>query len=63
MTAMKTTIEALQAAGLRDRVKVLIGGAPVTRQFAQDIGADGYGDNASVAVSLARSFAKAPGAA
>jgi methylmalonyl-CoA mutase cobalamin-binding domain/chain len=63
MTAMRTTIEALQAAGLRDRVKVLIGGAPVTRQFAQDIGADGYGDNASVAVSLARSFTKAAGAA
>ena len=63
MVAMKSTIEALQAAGLRDRVKVLIGGAAVTRQFAEEIGADGYGDNASTAVSLARSFTTATGAA
>jgi 5-methyltetrahydrofolate--homocysteine methyltransferase len=54
MPSMKTTISALQEAGLRDRVKVLVGGAPVTPQFAQEIGADGYGENASVAVSLAR---------
>jgi 5-methyltetrahydrofolate--homocysteine methyltransferase len=54
MTAMKTTIEALRQAGLRDRVKVLVGGAPVTEQFARDIGADGYGANANVAVALAR---------
>ena len=55
--------EMLQAAGLRDRVKVLIGGAPVTKQFAAEIGADGYGDNATMAVSLARSFTKDSGAA
>jgi 5-methyltetrahydrofolate--homocysteine methyltransferase len=59
MPAMKTTIEALQQAGLRDRVKVLIGGAPVTEQFAREIGADGYGANANVAVALARQIVAA----
>jgi 5-methyltetrahydrofolate--homocysteine methyltransferase len=54
MPAMKTTLEALRNAGVRDRIKVLVGGAPVTQQFADEIGADGYGDNASVAVNLAR---------
>jgi corrinoid protein of di/trimethylamine methyltransferase len=54
MPAMKTTISAFREAGVRDQVKVLVGGAPVTPQFAQEIGADGYGENASVAVSLAR---------
>ena len=52
--SMKTTIEALRVAGVRDRVKVLVGGAPVTPQFAREIGADGYGENAAVAVSLTR---------
>jgi corrinoid protein of di/trimethylamine methyltransferase len=54
MPSMKTTIEALAAAGVRDKVKVLVGGAPVTPQYATEIGADGYGENASVAVTLAR---------
>lgn len=54
MPAMRTTIEALQKAGVRERVKVLVGGAPVTRQFAQQIGADGYSENAPGAVALAR---------
>ena len=54
MPAMKATIEALSRAGLRDRVKVLVGGAPLTPQFAQDIGADGYGETAITAVGLAR---------
>ena len=54
MPSMKTTIEALKQAGLRDNVKVLVGGAPVTQQFADDIGADGYGESASHAVALAR---------
>jgi corrinoid protein of di/trimethylamine methyltransferase len=54
MPSMKTTIEALKQAGVRDKVKVLIGGAPVTRQYAEEIGADGYGENASNAVALAR---------
>ena len=54
MPSMKTTIEALKQAGLRDQVKVLVGGAPVTQQYANDIGADGYGESASNAVALAR---------
>jgi 5-methyltetrahydrofolate--homocysteine methyltransferase len=54
MPGMKTTMEALKSAGVRDRIKVLIGGAPVTQQYADEIGADGYGENASVAVNLAR---------
>ena len=58
MGSMKTTIEALKTAGVRDQVKVLVGGAPVTKQYAEEIGADGYGENASVAVSLARTLTK-----
>lgn len=54
MPAMRTTIEALKSAGLRDRIKILVGGAPVTQKYAEEIGADGYGENASVAVTLAR---------
>ncbi len=54
MPSMKTTIEALDAAGVRRQVKVLVGGAPVTPQYAKEIGADGYGENASAAVTLAR---------
>jgi 5-methyltetrahydrofolate--homocysteine methyltransferase len=54
MPSMKTTIEALEQAGLRNQVKVLVGGAPVTQQFADEIGADGYGESASHAVALAR---------
>ncbi len=54
MPSMKTTIEALKNAGLRDKVKVMVGGAPVTNQYAQEIGADGYGESASTAVHLAR---------
>ncbi len=54
MPSMKSTIEALKQAGVRDRVKVLVGGAPVTQQYASEIGADGYGESASNAVALAR---------
>ena len=54
MPAMRTTIQALESAGLRDRVKVLIGGAPVTSQYATEIGADGYSENASGAVTLVK---------
>ncbi|MGO8718635.1 MAG: corrinoid protein [Acidobacteriaceae bacterium] len=54
MPAMKTTIDVLESSGLRTRVKVLIGGAPVTTQYAKEIGADGYSENASGAVSLVR---------
>jgi 5-methyltetrahydrofolate--homocysteine methyltransferase len=56
MPAMKTTIDELKRAGVRDSVKVMIGGAPVTRQYAEEIGADAYGEDASVAVSIARSL-------
>jgi 5-methyltetrahydrofolate--homocysteine methyltransferase len=59
MPSMKTTIEALKNAGVRDRVKIMVGGAPVTAQFAKEIGADGYSENASTAVQLARSLTKA----
>jgi 5-methyltetrahydrofolate--homocysteine methyltransferase len=54
MPAMKTTIEGLKEAGVRSQVKVIIGGAPVTQKYAEEIGADGYSDNASAAVALAR---------
>jgi len=54
MPSMKTTIEALKAAGIREKVKVMIGGAPVTQEFADEIGADGYSENANSAVALAR---------
>jgi len=54
MPSMNTTIDALKDAGLRDRVRVLVGGAPVTEQWAREIGADGYGPNAAAAVPLAR---------
>jgi len=54
MGSMKTTIEALRAAGVRERVQVLVGGAPVTQRFAEKIGADGYGETAVAAVALAR---------
>lgn len=56
MPAMKTVIDALSTAGIRDKVKVMVGGAPVTQQFADEIGADAYGQDASVAVALARQF-------
>lgn len=57
--AMKTTIDAMKAAGIRDTVKIMVGGAPVTPQFAKEIGADGYSENASLAVSLARQIVQA----
>jgi len=60
MPSMKTTIDALSAAGLRARVKVLVGGAPVTQKFAEQIGADGYGENAVAAVALARKLVVQP---
>jgi len=56
MPEMKKTIEALRQAGTRSQVKVLIGGAPVTQDFAKEIGADGYGGNAGSAVTIARSL-------
>ena len=54
MPSMKTTIDALVEAGLRDKVKVLIGGAPVTQAYADQIGADGYAPDASSAARKAQ---------
>lgn len=56
MPNMKVTLEALKQAGLREQVKVMIGGAPITDSYAQQIGADGYSPDASRAVSLAKSL-------
>jgi 5-methyltetrahydrofolate--homocysteine methyltransferase len=56
MSNMPSTIEALKQAGLRDSVKVMIGGAPVTETYAQQIGADGYAPDASQAAKLALSY-------
>jgi 5-methyltetrahydrofolate--homocysteine methyltransferase len=56
MPNMQQTVEALKAAGVRDQVKVLIGGAPVTESYAHQIGADGYAPDASRAVALAKSL-------
>ncbi len=54
MPSMKTTIDALKQAGVREKVRVVVGGAPVTEQWAQQIGADAYGPSAAAAVPLAR---------
>ncbi|MCC7519046.1 MAG: corrinoid protein [Verrucomicrobiae bacterium] len=54
MPGMKGVIEDLKGQGLREKVKVIIGGAPVTQNYANEIGADGYADNASSAVALAK---------
>jgi methanogenic corrinoid protein MtbC1 len=56
MPEMKKTIEAIGEAGIRGQIKIIVGGAPVTREFADAVGADGYGDNASSAVTLARAL-------
>lgn len=59
MPGMKATVDAVREAGLNDTVKVMIGGAPVTQRYADEIGADGFSDNASSAVRLARELVKA----
>ena len=56
MRAMESTIKALEEAGVRDKVKIMIGGAPVTQAFADQIGADGYASNAASAADLAKKF-------
>ncbi len=56
ITGMKTIIQMLQEAGKRNKVKVIVGGAPVTETFAVQIGADGYAPNASRAVTLTRAL-------
>jgi corrinoid protein of di/trimethylamine methyltransferase len=60
MPAMKRTIDALTKAGLRDRVKVMIGGAPVSQAFADEIGADGYARDSTLAVVKAKELTGAP---
>ena len=57
MVNMKTTIEALEEAGLREGLKIMVGGAPVTEAFAKEIGADAYAPDAASAVDVARSLA------
>ncbi len=56
MRAMGYTIKAIEEAGLRDQVKIMVGGAPVDAEFATRIGADGYGSNAPAASDLAKAF-------
>ena len=56
MTAQKDVIDALKAAGLRDKVKVMVGGAPVTQSFADEIGADAYTPDAASAAEVALTF-------
>ena len=56
MLAQKDTVEALKAAGLRDKVKVMVGGAPVTQSFANEIGADAYASDAASAADVCRAF-------
>ena len=56
MSAQGDTIKALEQAGVRDKVKVIVGGAPVTDAFAKEIGADGYSEDASGAADIAKSF-------
>jgi 5-methyltetrahydrofolate--homocysteine methyltransferase len=54
MPSMKNTIEALKNAGVREKVKVIIGGAPITQKYADEIGADGYSESAPGAVTLTK---------
>ena len=60
MLQMRSTVQALEQAGVRGAVKVIVGGAPVTQRFADEIGADGYADNAAAAVVLARRLMSRP---
>ena len=56
MPCMREVVEAIKAAGLRDKVKIVVGGAPVSQSYSNEIGADGYGDNANSAAVLAKSL-------
>ena len=56
MPSMEATVKALEEAGLRNRVKILVGGAPITQEYADKIGADGYSPDASQAAKLAKVF-------
>lgn len=54
MTYMKTVIDEMEQSGIRNKVKIMVGGAPVNEDFAREIGADGYSDNANSAVAKAK---------
>ena len=54
MPSMKTTVDAIKQAGVRDQVKILVGGAPVTQKYADEIGADGYSESAAGIVAIAK---------
>jgi 5-methyltetrahydrofolate--homocysteine methyltransferase len=56
MPMLKATIAAVQESGLRENLKIMVGGAPVTKEYANDIGADGYADDAGSAVKMAKSL-------
>jgi len=56
MPMMKQTIDAVVESGLRDRVKIMVGGAPVTKNYANEIGADGYAPDAGSATKLAKAL-------
>ena len=58
MPAMKNAIDALKAAGVRDSVKIMVGGAPLTKEYADEIGADGYAQDAATAVDVALELLK-----
>jgi len=58
MGAMRETIKSLKDSGLRDKVKIMVGGAPVTQEFADSIGADGYAKDAATAVDKAKELLK-----
>lgn len=59
MTYMETVVKAFEAAGIRDQVKIMVGGAPVTQNYADRIGADAYTDNANAAVTVAKELLSA----
>jgi 5-methyltetrahydrofolate--homocysteine methyltransferase len=56
MRTMEQTVKALEEAGVRDKVKIMIGGAPVTQSYATQIGVDGYASNAAAAAEMAKKF-------
>lgn len=56
MPMLKATIAAVQESGLRENLKIMVGGAPVTKEYANDVGADGYADDAGSAVKMAKSL-------
>ncbi len=58
MLSMKETVDAIVEAGIRDRAKIMIGGAPVTQEYADTIGADAYAEDAALAVDVVRGFLK-----